>query len=146
MTEESFKGIVIGFILISLFIFAILTFAITVANDYDYDDDEITGGTVNLNEVESFLESVESSSETRRQQFEEKGTFYISGSDVLLGIWNVAKGLWTMITTPFSIIAQITNNILFKGTSFGTLVTSVMLGILILVIIFSVWRIWKTGT
>jgi hypothetical protein len=145
MTEGSFKGIVIGFILISLFIFTILTFAIEVANDYGRDSSEITGGTVDLDEIEDFLEGVEGSASNRRTNFEEKEPFSIGGSDVLLGIWNVVKGLWAMITTPFTLVAQIVNNILFKGSAIGTLVTSVILGILIIIIIFAIWKVWKTG-
>lgn len=139
------RGLTMGFILFSLFLFSILTFAVGLSSDYGMNSEDITSGTVNLSNVESFLETVESDSGDKREAFEEKGVFSIGGSDILTNIFNIAKGLFTMITTPFTFLSQIITNVLFRGSEFGQLVMGVVLGLLVLTIIFAMWRLIKAG-
>jgi len=141
MAEGGFKGLIIGFILVGLFIFGMLTFAVSIANDYGRDSSEITNGVVDLDTVESYLDTIHPDAENREEQFKKTGLFSTDGSDIMTGIWDVATGLGTMIVTPFSIVG----NILYNIFNVPFVVILVLLGILILILTFAVWRLIKSG-
>lgn len=140
MADGEFKGILIAFIMLSLFTFLILTFAVQVSSKYDINNSEITGGALNLDPYEDVLEDIESDAQDRREAFEKKGVFAL-GETLFSGIWDVAKVMISMITTPFYLFAQIMENIL----NVPTVVTSVILGVITLLIIFALWSLIKTG-
>lgn len=147
MAELSFRGIVVGFILIGLFMYLMLSFASSISDDYtslnpEIDKNEITGGAVDMDNLTGFLESVHPSGDAQEEAFRKKGLFSIGGSDVLTGIWSVTIGVGTMITTPFSYISKI----LVQTFNIPSLVVLVLLGILLIIIVFAVWKLVKIGT
>lgn len=153
MGEESFKGLVIGFILIGLFLLAMFTFAQEIIEDYrtssgnytgnlNLSSSKITGGAIDVENLTAFLGDVKGKGKTQDTTFKKKGLFSIGGSDILTGIWDVTVGVGTMITLPFFYISSILGLIL----KVPDWVIYVIEGILFLVIIFGIWRLIKSGS
>ena len=140
MPQTNFRSYIIGFIIITLFIFLALSFAVDTGAQYGKTDDEITGGALDLSLYEDNLQDVQTTSEGLRQRFEKGGVFAITGV-IVSGIFDVGKSMVTLVFTPFGLIAQIMENII----GVPPLVTSVILGTLVLAIIFSLWRVVKLG-
>jgi hypothetical protein len=138
---EGFQGIIIGAILISLFAFLILTFATDTMNTYGKDTTELEEGAFSLTPYENYLTDVESQSQTFQDRFASGNIFSIIAGIVVTGIFNIGIDMITLITTPFTLFAQILNNVIGVPPIF----TSVLLGITILTIIFAIWRLIKIG-
>jgi hypothetical protein len=137
----SFKGILVGAILVTLFVFLIITFATDTLNNYGKDTTELEQGAFNLTPYETYLEDVESDAQTFQDRFASGNIFSIIAGVVVTGIFNIGVDMIGLITIPFSLFAQIMTNVL----GVPAIVTSVFLGIMILTIIFAIWRLIKIG-
>jgi hypothetical protein len=138
---EGFQGILIGAILVSLFIFLILVFATDTIGTYGKDTAELEEGSFSLDPYENYLADVESQSQTFQDRFASGNVFSIIAGIVVTGIFNIGIDMIVLIVTPFTLVAQILNNII----GVPPIVTSVILGITILTIIFAIWRLIKVG-
>lgn len=139
--EDSFKGLIFGFILLTLFMFLTITFVVDVALDNDKSTDELEEGVFNVDDYESFLEDVDNDAETFRERFESGNIFSVIAGIIAEGIFGIASDMVTMATTSFTLLAQVMINIL----GIPTIVTSVILGLIVLSIIFGIWRLLKVG-
>lgn len=140
MAEADFKRTLTAFILTSLFAVLIIGAVVTQGNLYERDTTGITGGLSYFDFNES-INTVESSSQNLRESFEKQNIFSIVAGIVVTGIFDIAKTMVLMIILPFTLIARIMTNIFF----IPRIVTSVMLGLLVLSIILAVWKLLKTG-
>lgn len=141
MAEDSFKGMITGFILLTLFMFLMLTFVVDVAQDNNKDTSQFEEGAFSLDQYEDFLQDVDQDAETFRERFEKGNIFSIIAGIVVEGIFGIAADMVTLAITPFTLLAQVMNNIL----GVPTIVTSVILGLIMLSIIFGIWRLIKVG-
>ncbi len=139
---EGFKSMIFGFILLTLFIFLMLSFTVTVANDNDVDTTELEEGAFSLEPYEDFLGDVEETAdEFRTERFANQNIFVTLGDIVISGFFGLLIDMVIMITTPFTLLAQIMTNVL----GVPIIVTSVLLGLIMLSIIFGIWRLIKIG-
>jgi len=139
--EDTFKKLLIGFILFSLTLFLILSFVVDVSNEYGRTADEITEGALDLDPIEESLEAVKSSADTYKEDFADQNIFSIVAGVVVTGIFSIAKNMLDLVVLPFTFFGQILTNILHVPS----IITSVILGILIMVMIFAIWRLIKVG-
>ena len=141
MAEDTFKNLLIGFMLVSLFVTLILTVVVQEGNEYGVDYTEITGGALDL---ESFNDTTASASETGdnyREQFSKQNVFSSVAGVVVTGIFDIANSMVSMIITPFTLISNVLTNILHVPT----IVTNIIMGVLIMTLIFSLWSLIKVG-
>lgn len=138
---DEFKGLIFGFILLTLFSFLAITFVVDVSENNGKDTSELSEGAFSLEPYEEFLGDVDSRSDTFRERFESGNIFSIIVGVVAEGIFSVGKDMVVLITTPFTLLAQILTNVL----GVPSIVTSVILGVIILSIIFGLWRLIKIG-
>lgn len=138
---DDLKRLMFGFILLTLFSYLLLSSIVSVANDNDVDTTDFSEGAFSLDPYENVLNSVEEDAETFRERFEKGSIWSIVAGVVVTGIFGIAIDMITMIITPFTLLAQILNNILHVPT----IVTSVILGVIILSIIFGIWSLIKKG-
>lgn len=138
---DDLKGLMFGFILLTLFSYLLLSSIVSVANDNDIDTTDFSEGAFSLDPYENVLNSVNEDAEKYRERFEKGSIWSIVAGVVVTGIFGIAKDMITMIITPFTLLAQILNNILHVPT----IVTSVILGVIILSIIFGIWSLIKKG-
>lgn len=141
MAEDSFKTILFGFILVSLFGTLILTVVVEEANLYDKDYTEITGGELNLGLFNSTTQDIRESGENYREQFSKQNIFSNIAGVVVTGIFDIANSMISMIILPFTLVGNIMTNVLHVPD----IVTNVILGLLVISIIFSIWSLVKVG-
>lgn len=139
--EDSFKGLVVGFILLTLFMFLILTFVGQVASDNNREINELEEGVFALNQYETFLDDVNENAENFRERFEKGNIFSIISGIVVEGIFGIAADMFIFVITPFTILGQVLTTILGVNILF----TSVILGVIIVIMIISIWRLIKIG-
>lgn len=141
MAEDTFKGLIIGFIILTLFMFLMLTFTADVASNYSKDTTELEEGAFSLSDYQTFLSEVDSDAETFRERFTKGNIFSIIAGVVVEGIFGIAADMVTLAITPFTLLAQVMNNVI----GIPTIVTSVVLGVIIITIIFGIWRLIRIG-
>jgi len=142
MAEDGFKNMIYGFVLLTLFMFLTLTFVTQVAMDNNKDTTELEKGAFSLNQYEDFLEGVDDQAEVfQKDRFANQNIFITLGDLIISGLFRIAIDMLVFITTPFTLIAQVLNNVL----GVPTLVISVVLGLIIFSIIFGIWRLIKIG-
>jgi hypothetical protein len=142
MVEEGgFKNLLIGFLFVSLFGMLILSSVLIVGNDYGKNTTEVVGGSLAIDRFNQSITSIEQNSKDMQSRFESQSIWSAIAGVVVNGIFGIAKDMVTMILTPFAILSDIMANIL----GVPTYVTSVLLGILILTMMFAVWRLIKIG-
>ena len=141
MAEDSFKGILFGFILVSLFGTLILTAVQEEGNLYGKDTTVITGGSLNLAGFNQTTQNIQSTSENLREKFQKQSVWSAVAGVVVTGIFDVGKTMIDMIIAPFGLVSNILLNVLH----IPHLVVSVILGLLILSLIFGLWALIKIG-
>lgn len=139
--EDSFKNILFAFILVSLFGMLILTAVVSVADNYDKDTSEVVGGSLSLDKFNNSISSIEENSKALKTSFDRGSVWSAIAGVVVEGVFGIAKDMVTMILLPFDIVVDIMIDV------FGVpaWVTSVLLGLLIMGIIFAIWRLIKIG-
>lgn len=141
MAEDSLKSVIFGFVVITLF----ATLLISVVNDqgalYGKDTTQITGGSLGISGFNNSVQNFSTTAESLRERFENQNIFVALGDVVISGLFDIAVDMAKMILTPFTLISNILTNV------FGvpTFVTNVILGLLVLSIIFAIWRLIKVG-
>jgi len=138
MASDGFKRLLIGLVLGVLFASLILTLAIDFGEEYDKSASDIGGGSLNLSVFEDSIEDVGETSEGYRERFD---TGVPDDVDDATGIFSVVTDTVSLITTPFTLISQVLENIL----GVPTIVTNVVLGLLSIAILLGIWRVIKTG-
>lgn len=141
MAEDSFKNLVIGFIVFALFGMLILTAVIEVGTNYDKDLDEFSGGSLSLTKFNNSISNLTTNTNALRVRFEKQSVWSAIAGVVVDGIFGIGKDMVGIILLPFSVLSNILEDI-FKVPSW---VTAVINAILILVIMFSIWRLIKIG-
>jgi len=141
MGDDTFKNTLFGFILISLFGMLLLGAVLEVGEEYSMDTSEISGGVLSLDKFNESISSVESNAKDLNERFEKGSIWSVVAGVVVEGIFGIAKDMITMILLPFDILIDIMSNV------FGVpaYVTSTLLGLIIMGIIFSIWSLLKIG-
>lgn len=141
MAEDSLKSIIFGFVVITLF----ATLLITVVNDqgvlYEKDTTQITGGSLGISGFNNSVQGFSTTAESLRERFENQNIFVALGDVVISGLFDIAVDMAKMILTPFTLVSNILTNIL----GVPSFVTNVIMGLLVLSIIFAIWRLIKVG-
>jgi len=139
--EDSFKNILFAFILVSVFGMLLLTTVVEVGEDYDMDTSQVVGGSLSMDKFANATASIESNAKDLKASFDKQSVWSALAGIVVEGIFGIAKDMVTMILLPFDILVDIMIDV------FGVpaWVTSVLLGLLIMSIIFGIWRLIKIG-
>jgi len=141
MAEDQLKALLFGFIVITLF----ATLLITVVNDqgvlYEKDTTQITGGSLGISGFNNSIQNFSSTAESLKSRFENQNIFVALGDVVISGLFDIAVDMAKMIITPFDLISRVLTNIL----GVPSFVTNVIMGLLVLSIIFAIWRLIKVG-
>ena len=140
--EHEMKNFLIGFILFSLFGMLILVAVNSAGGSYGKDLTDVGGsGALSLSKFNDSISGIEQNSKDLNERFESGSVWSAVAGVVVEGVFGIAKTMVTMILTPFGILT----NIMIDVLGVPVWVTSVILGILILSLIFSVWSLIKIG-
>jgi len=139
--EDRFYNILIAFILITLFGYLLIYSVNSIGSDYGMDTTQVTGGSLSENNFYGNVSGVRTASQHFQDRFSEGNVWSALAGVVVEGIFGIATDMFKIIVSPMSLISNIMTNI------FGvpTIVTDILVGILILSIIFGIWRLIKVG-
>lgn len=141
MAEDNFKNILFAFILITLFGYLLIYSVNSIGSDYGMDTSQVTGGSLSQNNFYGNISGVRTATENFQNRFEQGNVWSALAGVVVEGIFGITRDMVAIIISPFTLISNMLNNM------FGVpkIVTDVILGILILSIIFGIWRLIKIG-
>jgi nitrate reductase NapE component len=132
-------GILSAFVLIALFSVLIIYSVIDVGTRYGKDTTEFVGG-YNLTGFNNSITTIQTKAETMQNTFLTQGIWALA-TVVISGIFGFAGDMINIIVTPFLMVSFIMSNKL----GVPAFVTSVILGLLVLAMIFAIWRLIKIG-
>ena len=139
--EDTFKNMLFAFIFVALFGMLILTATVQVADNYGKDTTEVVGGSLSLSKFNNSITSIEENSKALKRTFESGSIWSALAGVVVEGIFGIALDMVAMILAPFDIVADI----MIDTFGVPAWVTSVVLGVLIMGLIFAVWRLIRIG-
>ena len=139
--EDYFKNMLFAFIFVALFGVLILTATTEVASNYEKDTTEVLGGSLSLDKFNDSISGIETSAKNLRADFGSGNIWSVVAGVVVEGIFGIALDMIALILAPFDILIDIMIDI------FGVpaWVTSVLLGLVIMALIFGVWRLIRIG-
>jgi len=141
MGEDTFKTTLFAFILLSVFGMLLLTTVVNVGTEYEMDTSQVVGGALNLEKFNASISSIESNAKDLKTSFDKQSVWSALAGVVVEGIFGIAKDMVTMILMPFDIMVDI----MIDMFGVPAWVTSVLLGLLIMSVIFAIWRLIKIG-
>lgn len=141
MAEDTFKNTLFAFILVSLFGMLILTATVSVGDTYSQNTSEVIGGSLSLTKFNNSISGIEDSAKRLRGNFGSGSVWSALAGVVVEGLFGIALDMVELILMPFDIL----NDIMIDLFGVPSWVTSVILGLLIMSIIFSIWRLIKIG-
>lgn len=139
--DESFKGIIIKFLLASLFIVCIFSFATRFTTDQGKSSTLIDDGNLNLDALEEEINETSESAEAWGEAFRNDNVFVALGAVIMFSIWGVGKLIWTSVINLFTLILDSASTVL----GVPPMVLGVLTSILIISLIFALWRVIKRG-
>ena len=138
--EGDFKEKLIAFALFSLFAFSILVVVVQMGNTYDMDTENIIGN-MNMSGFNRTITDFETTAEKYDAQFQKQSLWSSIAGIIVTGIFDIAKGLYTIVLLPFTLLGAILLNM-----GIPSYVVTTLKGILIIVLMFGVWRLLKIGS
>ena len=139
MGDDGFKRTIIALTLFVAFSWLMISVAIDFGAEYGVDANEIGGGALNLGEFQSSAGAVEGNASAFRISFEDGN---VDDIDDASGMFGTAKKFITLITTPFTLLGSVMENIL----GVPALLINVLLGLLGIGLILGIWRVLRTGS
>lgn len=146
MAEEgaSFQKILISFIFISLFTVLLVTWAINLGEEYgdNYGQNpEYVTQILGVEDIYSNVQETQQTAETWRESFQKQNIFSAIAGIVATGVFDLANFMVQAILTPFKLFGNVMTNVL----GFPPFMVSILTGVLIIAIIFGIWRLIKIG-
>lgn len=130
-----------NFLLAGLFIIAMITFAVMLANNYGHDEALMKSDKIDFSKIETQINSTSADAQKWGEAFRSDNLFVATGTLVLFSIWGIGKLIWGSVTTFSTIFLDGASSVL--GVS--PIVTGVVTAILIISLIFALWKVIKAG-
>lgn len=144
MANKSFLELFTIFALVGIFVFAIISFSYNLQVNNGVEDTILGNGILNktYSNLNSDLTDFREKSQGQKTNFEEGGLSISFGSLVLTTIGSIGKVFNGMILGVFGVLIILPAQIL--GVS--SLVVGVLEAILLLTIMLSLWRVYRSGS
>lgn len=140
MASDMFRNLMIGTIVTLLFAFLTLTFAINMGVNYGKDISELESDRVNLTGMTNTLDNLQSTSEKWQESFESQNIFSVVAGIVVTGIFDLAKTMYSIIIAPFTLLVYT-----LRILEVPQVVINVLLFLVVITMIFGIWRLLKQG-
>jgi len=139
--EDKFKNYLFAFILVSAFGMLILTTVIEGGNNYSLDTSKIAGGSLSITQFNESISNLQTESENLKKSFDDQSIWSSIAGVVVEGFFGIAGSMFNMIFAPLNLIINILIDIFGIPIWFST----VIVGLLILGVMLSIWRLIKVG-
>lgn len=146
MAQDNFRGLVIGSILGLFFVFAILSFYIGVGNEYGKDTTALTNDYYDFSGINNSLSNVQTEAETLRTIANQGG-----GGGAFSLVEGFFDGVGAFFSISFSMFGFVVNlaDFIVVGTLdiifANPVITGTVIGILIILVLFGIFRFLKQG-
>lgn len=117
----------------------LITVAVDMGNNYGRTSSEIGGGSLDADNFLTSVQNVSDNAENYRQTFE---SGEIDNVDDPSGIWDTLKNFIKLITSPFTLLGQVLENIL----GVPSWIVNIFLGLLSLSLIVAIYFAIRSGT
>lgn len=134
--EENFPEMMKAFVSITLFTFLILAIIMLMGNNYSKDTSDVTGK-FGAERINATLNSAKATSDAWYSAFSKQNVFSTIAGIIVTGIFQLTKTMANFVLTPFAIISDILTVVL----GIPPIVVNVVYVLLIISIIFGIWRI-----
>jgi len=143
MAEIGFKGLIVGFLLVGLFFFAMVNFAYQFAIDNGANQTIMGNADINksFGKMELQLNESSDTAQGQRQSLESETPIFSAGFFILGSILGAGKVFTSSLIVIFDILTGPIS--LYLGIS--STVIGVITAILLISIIFLAWRLYKLG-
>jgi len=143
----SFRNTLFATLLIGLFTFALMFFAIEQGQNVNAplninEDPRINKAFGNLSQQ---LNTTQTRSESQLESFQTENPILSFGTLVVFAIVSIGKVLTDMVTGFYNITFGLIFDVLFGGDPTFGIVIGVVVSILIVSIVFLLWRVLKAG-
>jgi hypothetical protein len=135
----SFEEYPKNFLLAGLFIIAMITFGVMMANNYGKSDALMKSDQIDFSKIETQINQTSTDAQKWGDAFRSDNLFISGGALVLFSIWGIGKLIWGSVTTFSTIFLDGASSVL--GVS--PIVTGVVTAILIISLMFALWRVIK---
>jgi len=139
--EGKFKNLVIGGIVISLFSFLLLYFAINLGGNYDINTNDLSGSTFNYSGLNQTVQGIDETANDWKDIFTRNPLSVITGFLAVKEIFDLFGVMFKVVFSPISIFVAIMQGVL----GIPPVVTGVLIFIITIIFIFAVWRLLKQG-
>ena len=141
MADTGIRGIVITLVVLSLFVICIYNFGVEFMDANNGTSNFVDSDKLNIDSISEETRNMEQTSEDWKETFTSESTFVQSGVLFMSTMWQVAKLMFSSIITFLNLYFSIAYNVL--GIPY--VVTGVLLTVIIIILIFSIWRTFKVG-
>jgi hypothetical protein len=142
MAENNFPQMMKTFVIIILFMFLLIFFITQFAQQNGKDTTDFTEK-IGAGSVQKFANDLNATATNWKNVFFEQSIFdplTVAGI-VLTGMFSLTKTMFNIILTPFGILQSVAVNIL----GVPVVVVNIAFAVIVLAMIFSIWRLLKTG-
>jgi len=137
---HDFPKLIVTFILISLFAFLLIGFATQLSSNYDKNTTDIEEK-LGASAISEHISSTKDTAESWKQSFQKQNIFSSIAGIIVTGIFNLANTISLAVTTPFRIFGNILTNVI----GVPVVVVNIISALIVLTIIFGIWRLIKIG-
>lgn len=141
MAGTEFKDYPINFLLAGLFIIALIGFGVGIAHNYGESDALMKSDKIDFSRLEQQVNQTSADAESWGNAFRSDNLFVSAGAIVLFSIWGIGKLVWSSVVSLFTIFTDGATAVL----GIPPIATGVLTAILIISLIFALWRLIKAG-
>lgn len=141
MVNVAFEDYPKNFLLAGLFVIAMITFAVTIAHNYGQTDSLMKSDQIDFSKLENQVNQTSADAQKWGEAFRSDNLFVATGTLVLFSIWGIGKLIWGSVTTFSTIFLDGASSVL--GVS--PVVTGVVTALIIISLLFALWRVIKAG-
>lgn len=130
-----------NFLLAGLFVICMITFAVMLGNNYGQSEALMKSDQIDFSRLENQVNSTSADAQKWGEAFRSDNLFVATGTLVLFSIWGIGKLIWGSVTTFSTIFLDGASAVL--GVS--PVVTGVVTALIIISLLFALWRVIKAG-
>jgi len=130
-----------NFLLAGLFLVCLISFAVIIAHNYGENDALMKSDKIDFTGLEVQINKTTADANAWGETFKSDNLFVVAGGIVLYSVWGISKLVWGSVTSMFTVFTS------GAGVVLGVppLVIGVLTAIIIISLMFALWRLVKLG-
>lgn len=130
-----------NFLLAGLFVIAIISFAVMLGNNYGQDEALMKSDKIDFSKLETQINNTSADAQKWGEAFKSDNLFVATGTLVLFSIWGIGKLIWGSVTSFTTIFLDGASSVL----GLSPIVTGVVMALIIISLMFALWKVIKAG-